>query len=288
MKRFDTVAIVGVGLIGASIGLALQRRGGAGQVIGIGRRSVRLRKALRRGAVHRITTDLASGVAAADLVIVCTPVASIVPLARQVAAACPAAALITDAGSTKANIVSALDRHLALARKRAAQGPGFVGSHPLAGDHRTGAEHARADLFEGRTVVVTPTPRSVRRHVAGLRAFWRGLGSRVVSMTPAAHDRALAATSHVPHLVASALAAATPKADLDLVAGGWLDSTRIAAGDPALWREILLDNRANVLRSLARVERMLDKLRAALDPEDEEQMNRLLAQAKRRRDAVGS
>ncbi len=286
MKRFDTVAIVGVGLIGASIGLAIQRRGAAGQVIGIGRRSARLRKALRRGAVHRITTDLASGVAAADLVIVCTPVASIVPLARQVAAACPAAALITDAGSTKANIVSALDRHLA--RKRAARGPGFVGSHPLAGDHRTGAEHARADLFEGRTVVVTPTPRSVRRHVAGLRAFWRGLGSRVVSMTPAVHDRALAATSHVPHLVASALAAATPEAHLDLVAGGWLDSTRIAAGDPALWHEILLDNRANVLRSLARVERMLGKLRAALDPEDEEQLNRLLAQAKRRRDAVGS
>ena len=159
MAEYDTVAIVGVGLIGGSIGLALRERRLAQKIIGVGRRQQSLDEARKVGAIDHGVTNLANGVSQAQLIIVATPVDSIAERVMQVSAACPAAALITDAGSTKEMIVSAVDAGLASRRS----GPRFVGSHPLAGDHRTGPEHARADLFEGRTVVITPT----RTHAAG-------------------------------------------------------------------------------------------------------------------------
>src|SRR5688572_15288147 len=150
MKHWETVAIVGVGLIGGSIGLALRERKLAGRVVGIGRRPESLQRAVAVGAVHETTQDVERGVSDAELVLVCTPVESIAGHVRQAAHACPAGALITDAGSTKASIVRQLNSSLPPA-------VAFVGSHPLAGSEKNGCDHARADLFEGRVVVVTPT-----------------------------------------------------------------------------------------------------------------------------------
>src|SRR3954469_3517791 len=231
MAEYDTVAIIGVGLIGGSIGLALRERKLAQKIIGIGRRQQSLDAARKVGAIDHGVTNLANGVSQAQLIIVATPVDTIAERVVQASAACPAGALITDAGSTKASIVAAVDAGLASRRS----GPRFVGSHPLAGDHRTGPEHARADLFDGRVVVITPTEHTRPAAVTEVSGFWQSLGANVRTMKPGDHDAALALTSHLPHIVAVALAAATRTELLPLTASGWRDTTRVAGGDPELW-----------------------------------------------------
>ena len=281
MKSWNTVAIVGVGLIGGSIGLALRRRGLARSVVGVGRRASSLRKARRYGTVTSTTTNLARGVAAAELVVVCTPVGLIAKHVREASAHCPPGALITDAGSTKAEIVAALRGDLG-------RDVAFVGSHPLAGSEKTGPEFAKEDLLEGRVVVVTPTRTTGRDRYAAVATFWSQLGARVIRMTPSDHDRALAATSHLPHLVASVLAASTSNGDLRLVASGWRDTTRIAAGDVQLWRQIFSGNRGHLLKSLGKFEKSLASFRAALERDDPVAIEKFLAMGKQTRDAVGS
>ena len=285
MAFFDTVAIVGVGLMGGSIGLALRKERMARHVIGIGRRIEQLRLAENRGAVTEVTTDLRQGVASANLVVVCTPVGDVPEFVAAAAKACKPETIITDVGSTKAVIVNACDKALADSKGLWAS---FVGSHPLAGSERTGVEFAREDLFQGRTTVITPTDDTRPAAAAKVEAFWQGLGSKVVRMTPPEHDISIAATSHLPHLVASALAAATPADLLTLTASGWADTTRIAAGDVDLWRQIFLDNRVNTLKALAPFETVLAELRQALEAADGAALARLLQQGKRIRDTVGS
>jgi prephenate dehydrogenase len=287
MSVWNRVAIVGVGLIGGSIGLALVRRGLAGHVVGIGHRAATLATAQRLGAVQSTTEDLASGVAGADLVIVCTPVASIVERTLAAAKVCSAGTLITDAGSTKATIVREVEAKLHSGHGWPA-GVRFLGSHPIAGDQRKGAEHARADLFEGRVAVLTPTTNTTAEDRQALGGFWTALGSRVVEMEPERHDSALAAISHLPHVAAAAVAAATAQDLVYLAAGGWIDTTRVAAGDPALWQQILLSNREHVLAAIDRMNEKLGGLRQAIDSRDAAGLERLLAEAKRIRDAVGS
>jgi prephenate dehydrogenase len=222
-------------------------------------------------------------VAEAQLVVVCTPVDLVADYVVQAAAACPKNAVITDAGSTKVAIVSAVDTVLAGRR----EGPRFLGSHPIAGDHRTGTEYARASLFEGRTVVVTPTDATPAGTLEQITHFWESLGARVTAMSAAEHDAALAATSHLPHLVAAALAAATPRELLPLTAGGWRDTTRVAGGDPQLWRPIFATNRPQVLSAIEQFEASLSALRNALETKDDGQFEQLLLDAKRTRDALG-
>jgi prephenate dehydrogenase len=271
---------MGVGLIGGSVGLALRRRNLAERVVGIGRNAASLRRAQRRGAVTSTTTRLAQGVAESELVVVCTPVESIVEHVRAVASACRPGTLITDAGSTKGRIVSSLDG--AFGRDVT-----FVGSHPLAGSEKKGADFASDRLFEGRIVVITPTRQTRKESVQAIERFWQSLGARVVRMSPQAHDEAVAATSHLPHLAASALVAATPEAQLPLAATGWLDSTRVAAGDVELWTQILGENRDSVLAALERYEKNLAAFRTALTRNDRRRLAALLKSGKERRDAVG-
>jgi prephenate dehydrogenase len=281
MKQWDCVAIVGVGLIGGSIGKDLLGRSLAKHVIGIGRRQATLRMARHVGAITEATVSLERGVADADLVVVCTPVGQIAADVLRSAEAGKAGALITDAGSTKGAIVRELDGRLPPAAR-------FVASHPLAGGEKSGPAAAVADLFVGRTVVMTPTRATRAEDERAIRGFWTSLGARVVRMTADDHDRIVAATSHLPHVVAAALAAATRPQDAPLVARGWLDTTRIAAGDPELWKQIVLANREHVLTALARYEKVLASWRRALEQSDGQQIEQLLAKAKQTRDALGS
>ncbi len=278
---WDTVAIVGVGLLGASIGMALRRNHLVRQVVGIGRRESSLSVALRRGAIHKATQELAAGVAEAQLVVVCTPVARIVEDLRAAAAGCPDGAILTDVGSVKGSIVEALDGNLP-ARVT------FIGSHPLAGSEKTGPAAASATLFDGRLVVLTPTPATPQSAYRRVAQFWKSLGARVRRMGANEHDELVASTSHVPHLAASALAAITPREGLPLVAGGWTDTTRVAAGDPDLWRQILLDNHRPVLAVLSRYQDLLSELAEALARQDGDRLEAILTQAKKIRDAVAS
>jgi prephenate dehydrogenase len=282
MSRWNTVAIIGVGLIGGSIGLALRKRGLVGEVIGIGRQQsiLNLEKAKQLGAITSPANDIQRGVSSADLVVVCTPVGEIANHILQAAKGAPEHALLTDAGSTKATIVGKVEATLPPGKR-------FVGSHPLAGSEKKGVEFARADLFEERVVIITPTDRTKNEDKQTIADFWSALGANVLTMSPETHDQTLAGTSHVPHLISAALAGITPQADLPLTAGGWRDITRIAAGDPNLWTQILLENRANVLKSLTGFEKKVAAFRSAIERIDADQLHALLTEGKKIRDALG-
>ncbi len=278
---WDTVAIVGVGLIGGSIGQALRERGLARQVVGIGRSAASLRTAKKVGAVTSTTLDLARGVSRADLVVVCTPVERIAEHLLAAAQHAPPGALLTDAGSTKQRIVAAVEKKLPAGRR-------FVGSHPMAGSEKNGAGESSADLFVGRAVIVTPTRKTADAAAQAVGEFWSALGARVFMMSPDAHDRAVAATSHLPHLIASVLAGISRTEDAPLIASGWLDTTRVAGGDVELWRQILQSNDQQVLEALARFEKQLTAARRALERGDGARLAKLLAQGKAVRDALGN
>lgn len=278
-RRFDIVAIYGVGLIGGSIGLGLLRRGLARRVIGIGRRPESLRVASELGAVTETTLTPQEGVSEADFVIVCTPVGRIADDVRMLARHCRPGTLLTDVGSTKAAIVAEVAGTLP-------EEVHFIGSHPLAGSERSGAAAAEADLFVDRVVIVTPDATTRAEDLDALCGFWRHLGARVIAMPADEHDRALASTSHLPHLVAAALAASTPKEILHLTAGGWSDSTRIASGDPELWRQIFVANREPLLASLGMLEQHLAAFCDALQQRDDAALLDLLSAAKSLRDAA--
>jgi prephenate dehydrogenase len=280
--EWPTVAIVGVGLIGGSIGLALQARRLSGRVIGVGRSAESLAAARRAKVVTESSLDLAAAVAEADLVVVATDVGTIAPLLNRIDEAVRPGTLITDAGSTKASIVAAWEK-----RRRTRRGR-FVGGHPIAGSHKSGPTAADATLFEGRVAVVTPARATPAADAEAIGGFWSALGSTVFMIDPKEHDKLLAATSHAPHLVAAAIALATPAAARQFTAGGWRDTTRIAAGDPELWADILLDNAPQVAKALARIATGAEKMLAAIEAGDRRRLRTLLARAKEDRDAVGS
>lgn len=261
MERFGTVAIVGVGLIGGSIGLALRARGAAGRVVGVGRDPARLGSAIRLGAIDAATTDLAGAAAGADVVVVCTPVDRVAADVIRAAAASPAGALVTDAGSTKRAIVEAVEADPAARAK-------FVAAHPIAGSERSGVEHARADLFDGRTCALTPTGRTPPDRLDRARGFWSSLGCRLAELDPAAHDAHLARTSHLPHALAAALASLVGPDLVPLAAGAYRDATRVAGAEAALWAPIFLENRRAVLDALDALGGSLAGFRAALEAGD--------------------
>jgi len=279
--QIDTLTIVGVGLIGGSIGLAARRAKVSRNIIGVGRDPNSLQRAKQANAIDSFTLDLIEGVKTADIVVFCTPVDKIAPQVLQATAAFKKGALITDAGSTKAHIVRDLEKSLPA-------GVHFVGSHPLAGSEKRGPDFANVDLFKGRMTVVTQTAHTDRQALGRVQEFWKALGSNVCVLDPESHDRALALTSHLPHLLASALAGILPPQWQPLTATGFRDTTRVAAGDPALWAAIFRQNALAMCDALQRCTDRLDEFRQAMMNDDEATLIELLSQAKRVRDALGS
>ena len=282
MIPVETLTVVGVGLIGGSVGLAAKTHGAARRVVGVGRDERNLERAAVVGAVDSFTTDLAAGVAAADLVVVCTPVDRLAADILAVSNAAPPRAIVTDVGSTKGNVVRAL------AGKMRADRAQFVGSHPLAGSEKKGAGHSKADLFDNRLVIVTPTAETDLEAAAVVELFWQKLGARVVRMDAVEHDTALAVTSHLPHAAAAGLAGVTPVGWLGLTAGGFRDGTRVAAGDPHLWAAIFEANKEAVLAAADRYAGRMAEFRRALAAGDTAALVAWLTEAKQVRDALGS
>jgi prephenate dehydrogenase len=234
--QWDTVAIVGVGLIGGSAGLALAKQGVANKIVGVGRSDASLAIAQNCGAISEATTNLKQGVAEADFVLVATRVGVIGSQLEEIDSYVRPGTLITDAGSTKQSIVDGWEQNRPARRAR------FVGSHPLAGSHRRGAQAADPALFENKLAVLTPAESTPEVDTESIASFWQLIGAEVCILSPLEHDSLLASASHAPHIIAAALATATPRETHRFTAGGWRDTTRIAAGDPELWADILLDN----------------------------------------------
>ncbi len=223
------LTIVGLGLLGGSLAKAARAESLAREIVAVGRRVGSLEPALADGAVDRITTDLEAQL----------------PAVWRAAAE---GALVTDVGSAKARIVRAAE---ALATKRPLA---FVGGHPMAGSNLAGYGVSRADLFRGALVILTPTERTSVDALKRASELWEAVGSRVMSLDPVTHDRAVAAVSHLPHLVADALVAAVARMDpqfFDVAARGFKDTTRIAASDPVMWRDIFDQNREALAEALA-------------------------------------
>jgi prephenate dehydrogenase len=274
------LAIVGVGLLGGSVAKAARADSLARRIVGVGRDAARLQPALDDGTLDAATTDLAAGVRKADFILLAAPVLAIEGLLAQVSRVAPEGSVVTDVGSTKRNIVRAAERLAAAPAGCGGRPPSFVGSHPMAGSEQSGYRVARPDLFRGATVVVTPTERTALGALKQVTEFWEALGARVCSLDPETHDRAVAAISHLPHLIACALVEGARRVEpsaLELAARGFRDTTRIAAGDPDMWTEIFLANRdalsagvAAFRDALAELQRTIDAgdagaLRAALD-----------------------
>jgi prephenate dehydrogenase len=279
--NIHTLTIVGVGLIGGSIGLAARRRGVVGRVLGTSRQQAGIDQAKALGLIDEGFLDVAAAVRQAEIAVFCTPVDCIAEQVVGFGSGCAPGTLLTDAGSTKAAIVRDVEGRLPA-------GVAFVGSHPLAGSEKRGPDSADAGLFQGRLTVVTRTAQTDPNALEKTIAFWKALGARVRVMEPEEHDRALAWTSHLPHLVASALAGTLPAHLLDLTAAGFRDTTRVAAGDPTIWTGIFVHNRAAVLDALHQLEACLNQFRAALETGEAAALDTLLAKAKRVRDALGS
>ena len=279
-----TIAILGPGLLGGSIALALRERGGV-RVAMWARRLEAVAEVGRAGCADVASTALAEVVKGADVIVFATPIGAMPALARELVEHVSPSALVTDVGSVKASIIAELG---AIFRGRAR----FVGSHPMAGSEQTGLQAARADLFQGRVCIVTPTADTDPATTRDAAAFWESIGGHVETLTPEAHDEAVAWISHLPHLLAPALvsvvAAHAPSA-LAVCGPGFHSSVRLAGSNPAMWTEILGQNHAAVRKSLDALIEKLSELATLLDragPGRDPAMHEFLNQAKAQRDRL--
>jgi prephenate dehydrogenase len=280
---FRKITIVGVGLLGGSIGLAVRRRRLAREVAGFIRRPASLKDCEKAGAVDYATTDLLAAVSNADLIILCTPLSQMRSRVVEMLPALKLAAIVTDVGSVKADVVRELE---SLIQKAGAH---FVGSHPMAGAEKTGVSAARADLFVDAVCVVTTTKKSDEVTVRKVESFWKSLGARTLKLAPEQHDLLVSRSSHLPHVVAAVLAnlvlaPAAPEFQSALCANGFRDTTRIASGSPEMWRDIALANRKNLSRSVDAFVSELHKFQRALKKSDAKAISKFLETAKARRD----
>ena len=280
--RFKRAVILGVGLLGGSLGLALRKKKLAAQVIGWGRDSARLRKALMKGVIQEAHTDLGLAVAEADLIVLCTPFERFDSLLQDLAMLAPKGCLVTDVGSVKGAVPQ---------WQRIAKPLKFVGSHPMAGGEKTGFEHARPDLFQGAACIVTPVPGTDKAAAAKVSALWRALGSQVLSLSPREHDRVIGKVSHLPHAVAFALCAAlasqgAARSDFSVAGNGFWDTSRVGASDPSLWTAIFGSNRVNMVRGLKAVEAQLAALRKDIQAGRRRQVHARLRKASAFRQTV--
>ncbi|HOJ59744.1 MAG TPA: prephenate dehydrogenase/arogenate dehydrogenase family protein [bacterium] len=272
---FHRLGIAGVGLLGGSLGLALKSRAPRLHIVGIGRSEERLAEALHRGAIDQYTRDPAALDPPLDAVVLCTPVRLVPVSLRSVLPALAPHALVTDVGSTKAGIVRQCEAI-------AGNAVWFIGSHPIAGSHKTGVQAARANLFHNKICIVTPTPRSHPPALEAVTGLWRFLGMKVICMDPEAHDAFLAVSSHLPHIAAAALchtAKAKGSRIETLLGTGFRDTTRVAEGDPTLWLDICLENREPLLEALRGYRQVLDNFLSQLERGDEEALLHFLTDA---------
>ncbi|OFX17003.1 MAG: hypothetical protein A2Z18_01715 [Armatimonadetes bacterium RBG_16_58_9] len=275
---FETVAIVGVGLIGGSLGMAVKTRSMAGRVIGIGRTEQKLMRAKILGAIDEYSLDFENGAAEADLVVICTPVRLIVPALEKMARSLKAGCIVTDVGSTKQEVVSGASRFV---RDEIS----FVGGHPMAGSEQAGVDAAYPDLFLGATYVLTPGDNTDLEALGKMAALVEGLGANVEIMTPEEHDRSAAVISHLPHAMASALlqlAEDSHRANgktFRLAAGSFRDLTRVSESDPALWRDICLTNAGALSSAIGDFADILRGFQQALGAGDEEAIERFFEKA---------
>lgn len=282
MATIQHLVIIGVGSIGASLGLALKQAGFVARVTGVGRSLDNLELAVERGAIDAYNTDAAAAVADADLVFLAVPMGTMRSVLADIAGALPASAILTDGGSTKCSVISDVQ---AVVGDRVH----FVPGHPIAGTEKSGAAAALVDLYRERRVLLTPTEGTDPQALNLVRQMWQAAGARVEEMSPEHHDKVLAATSHLPHMLAFGLVDSLARMDdvqeiFRYAAGGFRDFTRIASSDPTMWKDICIHNREALLEAMDRYVADVKDIYDAVDKGDGDALLEIFARAKATRD----
>ncbi|SHI58591.1 prephenate dehydrogenase [Malonomonas rubra DSM 5091] len=279
------LAIIGVGLIGGSLSLALKEAGAVGEVVGCGRGKPNLEKALELGVVDRYSRDPLDAVKDADVIFLATPVKTLATVTEELLPACKPGAIITDGGSVKGAVSAAIDPLMP-------DNVYFVPGHPIAGTEKSGAEAAFPTLYRGKRCILTPTENTNADALALVEKMWQIAGSEVVKMSLEKHDRVLAAISHLPHMVAYSLVNAVGSYDhyeeniLEYSAGGFRDFTRIASSDPTMWRDIAETNRDGLLEMMEQFEKFFAELKTDIAEGSGEKLFEFFLRSKQLRDAI--
>lgn len=277
---FERIAIIGVGLIGGSIGLAVRKKRLASKVIGIGRRKISIDRAIRRSVIDTGTLNLKQGIKGADLIIIATPVDKVEVKIREVAKYAKKGVIVMDVNSTKERIVSSAERCLP-------KDIFFVGTHPIAGSEQTGVFSSDAELFKGSICIMTPTSRTDKKVLKKVKRFWKNIGAKVKIMSPKLHDDIAADISHLPHVLAYTLCNTVSSKELKMAGTGFKDATRIARSSPQMWEEIFIQNQKSLLRSVTAFQKNLNAFKNDVIKKRRASLSKRLALAKRKRDILG-
>ena len=276
MKLFNRVAIVGTGLIGGSIALAIKKKRLAGEVIGVSRHKKSLLLAKKKGAIDRGSQEI-DIIKGADLLILATPPSTIIDLAPKISQIITRGCIVTDVASTKEELVSSLSKIF----------PNYVGSHLLAGSEKRGIINADPEIFENSLCILTPIKNTSKKALKKVNLLWRQLGAKTVLLSPKSHDKILSFTSHLPHATAFSLINSMPLSYLKFASTGLKDTTRIAASDSQLWADIFLSNRKNMLKTIGLFQDALSRIKSAIQKKNKKQLALMLKEAKNKRDRLG-
>ncbi len=275
MRLFKKVAVVGVGLIGGSLALAIKKRKLADKVVGTSRHRKNLLLAKRAGAIDEGSQDIGI-IRGADLVIIAVPVNAVLKLAPKIAKIIGPDCIVFDVASTKQKIVGKLDKVFSR----------YIGTHPMAGSEKRGIANSDDKMFQGSVCILTPTPKTDKRALAKIKKLWACLGTGVVTIPAGAHDKALSFVSHLPHIIAFSLINTVPAKYLKFASRGLRDTTRIAASDSEIWSDIFLTNRGNILAAIELIQKNLASIKKAIASGDSNSLDRILKTAKKKRDSL--
>ena len=276
---FKKVVIVGVGLIGGSIGMAIKKKGLAREVVGFCHRKSTIKLAMKLKAIDRGTLELKAAIKDADLIILATPINSIIKLATQLIKLLKHDCVLTDVGSSKVNIIKGIEKNL----------PGnvrFVPTHPLAGSEKKGVKFASSELFVNSICIFTPTNKTNLQAMRRVQKMWSVLGAKIEILSPSKHDDIISFISHLPHILAFSLLNSIPKSYLSLASRGFQDSTRIAASDPLVWHDICLTNSNQILKTLKIFENHLSKIKRLVRQKNTKAILKIFHDAKVKRESI--
>lgn len=276
---FKKIAIVGLGLMGGSLAAACRRKFPAARITGITRNRKALALALRKKWIHEGTDDISKGARGADLVVICTPVDTYLPLLRKIDKVVKDCALVMDVGSVKGSVHKTIDR-------RNWRRLSFVGAHPMVGSHERGIEAACPGLYEQGTVILTCTKRTCSASFKTARKFWLRLAEKVVPLSPETHDKLVGEISHLPHALAVCLVQMASRNALPFAASGFRDTTRIAASSSSVWLPIFRANKKNILTGLACFEKELKRFKKILRSSDSTALSHYLETARKKRQTL--
>ena len=279
--RFKQITIIGVGLIGGSVGLAVRKKGLASRIVGVTAHKRSIKKALRRKAIDIGTLDIKKSVLGSEMVVLATPVDKILTTLKQIKPYLKKGCIVIDVASVKQRIVNKAERIIG------SKGH-FVGTHPMAGSEQRGVDKAKRNLFVNSPCVLTRTGNTNRRALKLVNSFWKALGSKIYVLSPREHDSKIGNISHLPHVAASCLSLVPKSSSMAFASTGFKDATRIASGDPALWASILILNRNNVSGDIAAYSKQLKHMRHLIAHGREGELKAILFNAKKKRDKLNT